>query len=73
MVSRQYLTESMTSFLKNNDKLSKIYKVDLQLDEAISFESIKLAYRRAKEIAYNVFNAFKTEGRETSEMMKVFN
>lgn len=63
----------MTSYLKNSGNSSKKNKDSLKLDEGISFESIRLAYRRAKQIAYNVFNAFKTEGRETTEMMRVFN
>jgi|LakMenEpi03Aug12_release.lakeMendotaPanAssembly.Ray.scaffolds.fasta_scaffold00022_103 hypothetical protein len=43
------------------------------IKEEISWEALKFAYRRAKDIAYNVLNAFKQEGRETSEMMRVFN
>ena len=63
----------MTSFLKNNGDFLKKNKDHLKIDEGTSFEGIRLAYKRAKEIAYNVFNAFKTEGRETTEMMRVFN
>lgn len=63
----------MTSFLKNNGNFLKKKGDNLKIDEGTSFEGIRLAYKRAKEIAYNVFNAFKTEGRETTEMMRVFN
>ncbi len=64
----------MTSFLKkNNGDFLKKNRDNLKIDEGTSFEAIRLAYKRAKEIAYNVFNAFKTEGRETTEMMRVFN
>jgi len=43
------------------------------IDDGISFSSLKESYRRAKDVAFRIFNAFKNEGRETSEMMRVFN
>jgi len=45
----------------------------MKIDESISWDSIKTTYKRAKEIAFNIIRAFKQEGRETSDMMKVFN
>jgi len=60
----------MTAFQKNSFNKKNHF---INIEEGISFESIKIAYRRAKDIAYNVFNAFKTEGKETTEMMRVFN
>jgi len=46
---------------------------DLKIDEAISWSDVKLAYKRAKQVAGNVIRAFKQEGKETADMLKIFN
>ncbi len=43
------------------------------IDEAISWSDVKAAYRKAKHVAINVIKAFKQEGKETAEMLKIFN
>jgi hypothetical protein len=43
------------------------------IDEAISWSDVKSAYKRAKHVAMNVIRAFKHEGKETADMMRVFN
>lgn len=43
------------------------------IDESISWSDVKLAYNKAKKVAGNVIRAFKQEGKETAEMLKVFN
>jgi len=50
----------------------KTYKID-HLNEGISWEGVKLVYGRAKGIVGRILKAFKNEGKETSEMMRVFN
>jgi hypothetical protein len=46
---------------------------DSHIDEAISWSDVKAAYKRARQVAINVIKAFKQEGKETSDMLKIFN
>ena len=46
---------------------------DSRIDEAISWSDVKAAYKRARQVAVNVIKAFKQEGKETSDMLKIFN
>jgi hypothetical protein len=55
--------------LKPYDIFSNIYHID----EAISWSDVKTAYKKAKHVAMNVIKAFKHEGKETADMIKVFN
>ena len=53
--------------------MSRIKGFSNFMDEGIYWETLKESYRRVKGVAVKVFNAFKNEGKETSEMMRVFN
>ncbi len=50
--------------------LNNVYQ---EIDESISWSDVKAAYKRAKHVAVNVIKAFKQEGKETAEMLKIFN
>lgn len=55
--------------MKNIKKFSESFISE----ESISLNGLRMSYKRGKEIASRIISAFKQEGRETADMMKVFN